>query len=411
MIDRDVARYEELLTSMASLSGLFSASDVPYVDSRFVEKLFVLTTGATDFGRADMSFDALLPGGIGVGVKTFVGGNGSHKIEKVAEFTALAREGHFHGIGKKELVLRIAEARNTRISSNVEEYGIDLENCVYHCLIRLSGGAIVHEEPYQLIDVKNMKPLTQGGRIATDWAAMGKGVSFTDGRSAYSYSVSKNVLMKRFDFDARVGFIPLRIDPDPMALLNSLVGRPVRSSRKFASTLSGTMVRDFDHGVKGVDYVVLPLYAPNDHRVHPRSGINQWNASGRVRKFGEAYIKIPAEVRRRFPRFFPPRDTYFDLLLPNGAKVHRAKVCQEGSKALMTESNIELGRWLISVIDPKTHPSDFGAPVGRRRPYVYSDLAAIGSDSVVISRTGSGRGVSYSAHFAPIGSFEDFMQA
>jgi hypothetical protein len=309
------------------------------------------------------------------------------------------------------LVRRIANARNTRISSNVAEYGIDLENCLYHCLIRLPGGAIVHEEPYQLIDVENLKPLTQGGRIATDWAAMGKGVSFTDGRSAYSYSVSKNVLMKRFDFDAGSGFIALQIDPDPMTLLNSLVGRPVRSSRKFTATNSGTMAWDSDHGVKGVDYVVLPLYAPKSHIVHPKSGINQWNASGRIRKFGEAYIQIPVEVRRRYPRFFPPRDTHFDLSLPNGATVHRAKVCQDGDKALMTESNIELGRWLISVIDPKTRPSDFGGPVRRRRPYAYSDLAAIGSDSVVISRKGSGRAAQYAAYFAPVGAFEEFIQA
>jgi hypothetical protein len=77
----------------------------------------------------------------------------------------------------------------------------------------------------------------------------------------------------------------------------------------------------------------------------------------------------------------------------------------------MTERNVELGRWLISVIDPTTRPADFGGPVGRRRPYTYSDLAAIGSDSVIIRREGTGKSAGYSAVFAPVGSYEEFMEA
>ena len=161
---------------------------------------------------------------------------------------------------------------------------------------------------------------------------------------------------------------------------------------------------------KGEDFVVLPLYSLRDHKVPAKSGINQWNAGGRQRKFGEAYIPIPAEIRERFPRFFPPRDKHFDLLLPNGQVAHRAKVCQAGGKALMTQSNIELGRWLLSVIDPFTTPSDFGRVSIRRSPYKYSDLIAIGSDAVVVRKTGSGRSASYSVEFASLGAYEEFME-
>lgn len=412
MLRRDVARYESLLASIANISGLFSRSDVPYVDSRFVENLFVTTTGAVDLGRADMSFDALLPGGIGVGIKTFVGGNSCHKNEKVAEFTALAREGHFKGVGKKELVRRIAAARNVRISANAAEYEIDLDKCIYHCLIRLPGGAIVHEEPYRLIDMSNLQPLTKSGRPVADWSGMGNGVFFTDGISRYSYSVSKNVLLKRFDFDPTSGFIPLAIHPDPMSLLDQLVGRaPSTRISEVARSMAIAIDVNQDPGRPGVDYLVLPLYSPRDHVVHPKSGINQWYAGGRTRTFGEAYIGIPAELRDRYPKFFPPQDEHFDLILPSGSAVQRAKVCQQGGKALMTESNIELGRWLLSVIDPTTRPSDFGGPVGRRRPYTYADLAAIGSDSVMIRREGRGKSAKYSAKFASIGSYEEFMES
>ena len=412
MLPRDAGRYESLLASVASISGLFSKSDVPYVDSRFVENLFVTTTGAIDCGRADMSFDALLPGGIGVGIKTFVGGNACHKNEKVAEFTALAREGHFHGVGKKELVHRIAGARNARIMANAAEYVIDLDKCVYHCLIRLPGGAIVHEEPYRLIDESNLRPLTKLGRPAAGWSEMGEGVFFTDGNSKYSYSVSKNVLLKRFDFDPTSGFMPLVIHPDPLSLLDQLVGRTPSTRRtKMASSSAMAFDVNKEGGRPGIDYLVLPLYSPRDHVVHPKSGINQWNAGGRTRTFGEAYVLIPAELRDKHPSFFPPQDEHFDLILPSGNAVRRAKVCQQGGKALMTESNIELGRWLISVIDPTTRLTDFGGPVGRRRPYAYADLAAIGSDSLMIRREGTGKLAKYLAKFASLGSYEDFLEA
>ena len=147
MIQRNEEQYETLLRSIASLSGLFSQSETPYIDSRFVEKLFVVTTGARDLGREDKSFDALLNTGVGVGVKTFVAGAARHSDEKIAEFTDLANKGHFNKVTKRELVRRVADARNIRVESNAKEYGVDLAQSVYHCLVRIPGGAVVHEEP------------------------------------------------------------------------------------------------------------------------------------------------------------------------------------------------------------------------------------------------------------------------
>ena len=59
MIKRDEERYETLLRLVGSLSRLFSDNESPYVDSRFVERLFARTTGAKDLGRKDISFDAV----------------------------------------------------------------------------------------------------------------------------------------------------------------------------------------------------------------------------------------------------------------------------------------------------------------------------------------------------------------
>jgi len=408
MIQRDEKQYDTLLRSIASLSGLFSQSETPYIDSRFVEKLFVVTTGARDLGRADKSFDAFLDTGAGIGVKTFVAGAQRHSDEKIAEFTDLGNRGHFKNVAKRELVRRVALARNIRVESNAKEYGVDLSQSVYHCLIRIPGGAVVHEEPYELIDIKNIRPLLKNGKPAPAWGAMGDGVYFTDGRSKYKFNIAKNVLYKRFHFDPKVNHIELAIHPDPLSLLDELVGRKPRRSQMGIVISLG--MDDAPLGVKGVDYVVLPLYSPKTKKVHEKSGINQWNARGRKRKFGEVYVSIPSEVRRTYPGFFPPRDRHFDLLLSDSSMIHRAKVCQQDGKALMTERNIELGRWLLSVIDPATKSEDFDLPPTRIRPYTYEDLVAIGSDSVIIARQKVGGTTKYVASFGSLGSFEDFMQ-
>ena len=57
-------------------------------------------------------------------------------------------------------------------------------------------------------------------------------------------------------------------------------------------------------------------------------------------------IPIPIEIHKRFPTFFPPRDQKFNLKVPTD-EVLSAKVCQENSKALMTDPNKALSDWLL----------------------------------------------------------------
>jgi hypothetical protein len=372
-----------------------------------VEKLFVLTTGAQDLGRADKSFDALLPGGVGVGIKTFTAETGSHKTEKVAEFTALAREGRFNTQDRKKLVRRVAEARNQRVLSNATEYGLSMDHCVYHCLVRIEHGAVVHEEPYQLVNIENLSPTNVKGLIIDDWSFTNGKIYFFDGLSHYSFNISKNVLMKRFNFDRKMNRIELKLHPDPLDLLDQLAGRKLKPEIKRPKLIFELDREDEEVAdIPGKDYVVLPLYSTRTGEVKPKSGINQWNAGGRSRKFGEAYVPVPKAIHNHFQGFFPPQDTHFRLHLPNGFTSQRAKICQSDGKALMTESNIELGRWLITVIDPSVSPDDFGeSPTDRHRPYTYSDLLAIGSDSVIVRRNGKS---DYSVEFGPIGAYREF---
>ena len=179
----DIERYSRLLQAVASMSRLYSDNTIPYGDSRCVEKLFVETTGAKDLSRSDKSFDALLSPDIGVGIKTFLSASGNSKREKVAEFTSFANNGEFEGLAPEELALKAASFRNNRVLSDANELAIAMEKSIYHCLVRTGSGAIVHEEPYLLVDLTNLKPTDRSGNILKKWQAIGKGVFFTDGVS------------------------------------------------------------------------------------------------------------------------------------------------------------------------------------------------------------------------------------
>ena len=409
MIARDKSTYAELLKAISELSGLFSDNESPYIDSRFVERLFAQTTGGFDIGRADCSFDIRFETREGVGVKTFLAGAGDSKVEKIAEFNSLARQGEFNVSDKEELVHRIANARNTRVKSDAAEFDVDVSTSIYHCLVRFRRGACVHEEPYSLIDTGNLRPTRSNGAIASGWSDMGASIYFTDGLSSYSFNRSKSVLMKRFEFDRKREAVELSIHPRPLDLLMG------KGAVKFATENLEVDVDSWIHKgartdlVAGRDFVILPLYSTRTGQVPEASGINQWNASGRPRKFGEAYVPIPAVIHQLFPGFFPNRDSSFPLLLPNSREVRSAKVCQEGGKALMTDPNFHLGQWLIEVLDPTIPQEAFNVPVGTRRPFTMQDLGAVGKDSVRVTRLKTGDGFTYRAEFAPIGSYEDFV--
>jgi len=160
--------------------------------------------------------------------------------------------------------------------------------------------------------------------------------------------------------------------------------------------------------VRGKDYVVLPLYSTRNRNfkvVAEKSGINQWNAGGRERKFGESYIPIPQEIHNQFPGFFPGRDVKFKLLLPSG-KIVSAKVCQENSKALMSDPNTDLCEWLYSTVDGADPNSS--SRFRDQRPFTYEDLVRVGKDSVKIIKS-KGQPYQYELHSGHLGAYDEFI--
>jgi|SRR3989344_9125140 len=145
-------------------------------------------------------------------------------------------------------------------------------------------------------------------------------------------------------------------------------------------------------------YIVLPLYAVQQGKkvVPVKSGLNQWNAEGRVRNEDEVYIRIPAWIHKNFHNFFPARNIKFKLTLPNGESLS-AKICQEGNKALMSDPNKSLGYWILREVLQQP----------QNKILTYKKLQELGIDSVMINKTGT---LEYSIDFADEGGFEKFEE-
>ena len=401
--------YKEALIAVGGLSRLFSESDLPFFHYRFVENLFVRATKGKNVSRQDAVFDALVGenNGIAVGVKTFtIRKKSSYSYEKVQEFTALAGKGQLGKLKDKDLVQTIATERNRRILLESASFNADPDKSLYHCLIRREGEAVIHEEPYPIIDINKIKPLSPGGKSISQFATKSSNIHFHDGLNYYRFSRAKNVLLKRFELSDGENWkpIPIKITEDLFShLFENVLGAAVTPEMKI------TGLFDEPEQVPGVDYVVLPLYSTKSvvKEVPEKSGLNQWNAAGRQRKFGEAYIPVPIDIHKFCTGFFPIGKN-FKLYLPNTKEAADASLCQSGNKALMTNPNDELCKWIFKVIDPSFSISMYNkAP--SRKPFNYGDLEMAGFDSVRVSKLNDSEREGFDIQFEVIGGYEDFL--
>lgn len=358
--------YKRLLKILGSLSNLFSKSSSPYLVPRLTETLFCRSFMAQDLSRSDVSADAMKEN-IGIGIKTFLDNNG-RTLQKVAEFNKT--KALYSGIPSlDEKIAKISELRNERIEVTKRAYGIDTME--YHCLTRKVGQILIFDLPMNLVDIRNIRSISQRENVIT----------FTDGIEEYSFNESKSTLYKRFNTPGNAIIIPTEIISDPFEALERYLGQSFNE-----------LV--FDPIKEEQEHIFLPLYSTRDGEVPERSGLNQWNAGGRERNSDEAYIPIPAWIHRIYPGFFPPRDTHFNLVLPDNS-VMEAKVCQDNSKALMSRQNRDLGKWLLRDVLQLRE----GELVTKEK------LDEIGLDSVVIYKEEPGV---FSINFTRTGSYENF---
>lgn len=309
-------KYKKSLSHLASLSKLFSDSDKPMIYYRAHENCFCICFEAENLARHDCSADAKKDN-IGIGLKTWIGSNN----QKIAEFGKLRKK--IEGLNNKELIIKISEFRNERIKTTKNMYNIN--NMEYHIVKRESNKILLAEFPYDYIDIDNIKELPEKNGINTCY--------FTDRKHTYNYNKSKTTLYMIFDDLKIVDEIPVEINDEPFYLLEEM-------EEYLANKESKTIKK-----------LCLKLYSENKKNgcfIPEKSGLNQWNASGRKRDPNEIYIPFPKKdrVRKENINFFPPRDKNFNLILPDGKKL-TAKICQADGKAIMSNPNKDLGKWLL----------------------------------------------------------------
>lgn len=339
--------YLRMVKLMGQLSNLFSESNIPYIHYRITENLFCKYFKANNLARTDTAYDAKL-GDLGIGIKTFQL-KAEHKSEKVAEFNALSHK--LRALNGIELAQMLAFYRNERIEVANNLY--DIKKPIYHIIGRSEGKLQIFNTPYDLINFNEIK--VDKDNETSLW--------FHDDKNQYCFNKSKSVLLKDFLVPNEKYILDVEIIEDPYALLENLLMRSQETQ---------------DVSVRR-PYVVLPLFSIKGRKgnkekfVYEKSGLNQWNASGRLRDDNEVYIPVPVELRNEFPDFFPSRDVPFDLYLPDGKKLS-AKICQENGKALMSNPNSDLGEWLLRKI-LKKDPGHI---------LTYQDLQQAGFDSIIV---------------------------
>lgn len=365
----ELENYLKYLKAICSLSKLFSESKTPFLYYRSAEYIYCKSFNAENLSRSDMAYDAKI-NKTGIGIKTFVE-KGTNN-EKIAEFNK--KSSILKGLSGYELVEKLAELRNERIFFANRTFNID--NSIYHCIARNEKGLQVYETSYLNIDVNSISHVKE--RDAS--------INFQDKYNYYSFNFSKSTLFKRFVIPPDALNIEIDILEDPFDLIVKLF----EGENKTASV----------YEIPGINYVILPLYSLGESRkgvkvVAKKSGLNQWNAGGRKRSFGEVYIPVPIKIHKLFPDFFPDRETPFNLHLPSG-EVLNAKLCQENRKALMTNPNDILSDWLIRKV----------LMLKEGELLDYDRLELLGVDSVRVSKTDK---ENYKIDFTIIDSYEHFI--
>lgn len=371
-----INEYKKMLANTGALSRLFSESAAPYLVSRSTENIYCEAFNAENLSRSDCTADAKY-NEVGIGIKTFLHGNG-HTLQKVAEFNKQTDE--YRHKTPRELIYKVAELRNERI--RFTEATHNLTHMIYHCVTREDGKILIYEEKMDPIQIKDIKNIN----------AKKTTISFEDGLHEYSFNITKSTLYKRFNLDVL----------EPMWTINvDIIEQPYRALeavREYLVTTSSSEQQENSRSsIEDRPFVILPLFSDRGERHVPaRSGLNQWNANGRARDADEIYVPIPAWIHRVFPGFFPERDQPFNLQVPDG-RLLDVKLCQQGSKALMSNPNKDLGEWLLRDV----------FNLEERQLLTYEDLELAGIDSVRVTKLDD---QNYAINFCELGTYDNFVE-
>ena len=354
-------KYKKMLTIIGNLTLLFSESPCPYLPYRCHENIFCKYLEAKNLARSDCSADAKKDD-IGIGLKTWMGNDD----QKVAEFGRLRET--YENLTGIELIKKIAEYRNERIRITKNLHGIS--EMIYHIVKRVPGAMQILEHTFDYIDISNISIINNRGNVNNTY--------FSDGKHTYHFSSSKNTLYMIFSEMELLDSFNVEIMADPYSFLMQAFD----DDRETATNMLNQQTTDtpLPTIINRENSICLRLYSVKSDGtkfVPEKSGLNQWNASGRPRNPNEIYIPYPAEDRRRTVNFFPPRDTVFNLKFPDGTVIP-TKVCQQDGKAIMSNPNKILGEWLLRKV----------FELSERTIVTYRMLEIFGIDSFIFQKIG-----------------------
>lgn len=359
--------YKNMLKTIGSLSRLFSESDTPYLYYRCHENIFCRYFEAINLSREDCSADAQKDN-LGIGLKTWVGTDN----QKVAEFNKLKET--YTNLESYEMICKIAEYRNKRIKVTMNLHGIT--EMIYHIVKRIPNAMQIFECAFEMIDIDNI--------TLDDKRSSKTNIYFNDGKHEYHFNISKSTLYMFFEDMELLDSFDVNILDNPYEYFENIVNFNITPKYKLDVTK---------------EQLCLRLYtidrATKERMVGERSGLNQWNANGRKRNENEIYIPYPVEDRNRSKGFFPPQNENFDLILPDG-KIIKAKVCQANGKAIMSNPNSDLGKWLLRDV--------FELPTGKL--VTYEMLKVFGIDSVIFTKINN---KTYKIDFTDVGTYEKIL--
>lgn len=340
--NQEFQKYLEDLKMVGAISSLFSDSSTPMLYYRATENLYCNAFGAENLARSDVPADAKY-GKFGIGIKTFLEGN-KKTYQKIEEFNN--QHSLYGDLEPEYKIIKIAELRNKKLTFTMNTY--DIDKMIFHCIIRNEEGFHFFEEPMDFIDVENIKIQSINKNT----------IDFTDNKHNYKFNITKSTLYKQFVTDDYFASINVAIAEDPLSLIQM-------KNMKSVVTVTEN------------ETLILPLYSyKNGNKIVPeKSGLNQWNAAGRKRHPNEVYIPFPANLRKKYPEFFPPREQCFDVKLPSG-KFISMKVCQDNDKAIMSNPNKALGEWILRNV----------LQLEELEILTYDKLLEIGIDSVVFEK-------------------------
>lgn len=410
--------YIKFLQVYGALSNLFRQKQgdlIPYLDSKFQETVFakIFKSENVDIGNTPHDVLSVLGNDrIGIGLKTWMGSKPSH--QKVMQLKRYQNEINQYRNDLHSLAYKISEIKNERMISDYNRLGLSENKNIYHYVTRDKGLFTINESAYPLIDLNNLSILS----------STSSALFWSDGKKDYKYTFGDSQIHQRFDSKKYNSLIlnqfDVKIIEDPFAFLLKAYFDIIENSKPIETDIVE---------------VYLPLYSYKSKEVEEKSGLNAWNGaskkkgSNEPRPLNEVYIPIPKEFHYKYPDFFiknifqviEERKIYkndkkrrpelrFRLKLPNGIEIpalitgDNMKNFQSGSKIERDENGKKygqdaLGQWLlIDVLGLK-----------ERKLVTREWLLMKGKDSVRLWRK-KGDYSTINIDFAPIGSFESFME-